>query len=54
MSYQGSLSIILRLPALEDDCVATYRSFGTAQSTATCRPMKEKNTIPNMYIKIKW
>lgn len=53
MPYQGSLSIILRLPALEDDCVATYRSFGTAQSTATCRPMKEKNMIPNMYIKIK-
>lgn len=32
---------MLQLPALEDGCVATNWFLGTAQSTATCRPVNE-------------
>lgn len=38
---------VLQLPAPGADCAAVYRSLGTAQSTATCRPANgEKNNFP--------
>lgn len=40
---------MLQLPALEDCCVAINRSLGTAQSTATCRPVNETRTCPNYF-----
>lgn len=33
--------LMLQLPALEGGCVAINWSLGTAQSTATCRPVNE-------------
>lgn len=36
-----------KLPAIEDCCVARNFSLGTAQSTATCRPMNKTITFEN-------